>query len=316
MGIPTVNKVMLPVLQLVLDQEMHYSKIAIEISQQFDLTEEERNRRTTQGTVTIIQSRVLWANTHMYKAGIISRPKLGCVVATPEGKGFCMSHPKGFGVKELADFQKYKEWRREKPDQSPLPESDDRTADEEQSPQERLDVAYKQLDEMLRDELLAKLRSVEPQFFEQITLDLMVALGYCSEESAHPLGRSGDGGVDGIVEQDVLGLEAIYLQAKRWDKNNTVGSREIRDFIGALAGTPAKKGVFITSSSFSNDAKKKAKESSVGGMFIKLIDGEELTRLLIEHELGVVPHGRPVVVKRIDQNYFEGSEEEESKKGA
>ena len=303
-------------LQLVLDQEMHYSKIAIEISQQFDLTEEERNRRTTQGTVTIIQSRVLWANTHMYKAGIIERPKSGCVVATPEGKDFCMSHPKGFGVKELADFQKYREWRREKPDQSSLPESDDRTADEEQSPQERLDVAYKQLDEMLRDELLAKLRSVEPQFFEQITLNLMVALGYCNEKSARLLGGSGDGGVDGVVEQDVLGLEAIYLQAKRWEKNNTVSSGEIRDFIGALDGQPGiKKGVFITSSSFSDNAKKTAEKSNVG--VIKLIDGEELTRLLIKHEVGVAPdeHYEDFVVKRIDQNYFEGSEQEAQKPG-
>ena len=314
MAIPDFQTLMRPVLGLVLDKPKHYTACAAELVPVFNLTQEEVEELVGSGVRTTFVDRVYWTTVHMKGAGVIERPSRGYVLATDRGRSLYQAHPERIDTEVLEQFPEYIEFRQrstpratrarasvEEPGDTAteaIAESETRQS----TPRERIAIAYTELNSDLRTDLLESIRLSSPAFFERLILALVVALGYGSKEQAEHLGGPGDHGIDGLVNQDSLGLDKIYLQAKRYT-GHSVGEEDIRNFVGSLEAKGATKGVFVTASSFAPSVHR-FMESSRSAKQIRLIDGEELTRLLVEYNVGVVPDGEPLVVKKIDENYF------------
>jgi restriction system protein len=304
MAIPTFQDVMLPILKLIEDGQAHSVNEIIEyIEKEFELTDIEKLERIPSGKQRTIFNRVAWAITHIKKAGLIElRGKRGCYGITIEGQKLLAENPVEIGVKRLRAYPSYRKFinAEEQPTQTPLPkelESADKT------PEEIIGTLAKQLDLQLADELLEAIQSNTPTFFETLVVDLLLKMGYGGiEGSGEVTKRTGDGGIDGVIRQDELGLDLIYIQAKRWDKDTTVPRPEIQKFAGALLGEGATKGVFITTANFAKPAIDYAK--SVPNAKIILINGLSLAKLMIKHDLGVGT-SNTIRVKKIDLDYFE-----------
>lgn len=243
-------------------------------------------------------NRIGWALTYLGKAGLISSPSRGVWKITNEGLKVQKDPPKDFKIKYLSeinpDFNDFKNSKRKKKSFS---------ADEELSPDELLIENYEIIRQAVYEELLDKILSNTPDFFEKLVIDLLLKMGYGdgSDNAGRKLGRSGDEGIDGIISQDKLGLDIIYLQAKRWSKGNNVGRRDIQQFVGALSGQNANKGVFITTSNFTSEARDYQPKND---MKMSLIDGQKLASLLYEYEIGVSEERR-LILKKLDNDYFE-----------
>ena len=254
---------------------------------------------------TRFENRVAFALSDLALSGLLHRPHRGYYRLTQQGKDISPDNVLGF-VKETLkerDRKKRKGQRKKiaaKVD-APAPQiNDDRDIDDSRTggPDEHIETLYQSLNDMLAKQLLEKVKKVSPESFEALVLRLLEQMGYGDGR----LTRQGpDDGIDGIINQDALGLEKVYVQAKRWD--GPVGSNPISNFAGSLDRAGAHKGVFITSSSFNTNAVKAAEDISKGNKFIRLIDGQELTRLMIKHDIGVVPQ-RGIVLKKLDENYF------------
>ncbi|HBM10335.1 restriction endonuclease [Pseudomonas sp. Choline-3u-10] len=300
MAIPDFQSVMRPVLQAVGDGvPLPLSALRVRIADVFKLTEEERKERLPSGNQTVINNRVGWARTYLNKAGLLTIPNKGMVQITVRGREALASGPERITVSWLKQFPEFADFHTAKPqviDAAAVVDSDLA----ETTPDEQLAEAYQALQQSLADELLAQVRAATPSFFEQVVVDLMIAMGYggSRKEAGKATQLTNDDGIDGIIKEDKLGLDVIYLQAKRWA--NTVHRPEIDKFIGALTRKRARKGVFITTSDFSTGAKDAAL-----GLDIKvvLIDGIELARLMVEHNLGVSVK-QVYEVKQIDSDYF------------
>ncbi len=300
MAIPDFQSVMRPVLQAVGDGvPLPLSALRVRIADVFKLTEEERKERLPSGNQTVINNRVGWARTYLNKAGLLTIPNKGMVQITDRGREALASGPERITVSWLKQFPEFADFHTAKPqviDAAAVVDSDLA----ETTPDEQLAEAYQALQQSLADELLAQVRAATPSFFEQVVVDLMIAMGYggSRKEAGRATQLTNDDGIDGIIKEDKLGLDVIYLQAKRWA--NTVHRPEIDKFIGALTRKRARKGVFITTSDFSTGAKDAAL-----GLDIKvvLIDGIELARLMGEHNLGVSVK-QVYEVKQIDSDYF------------
>lgn len=300
MAIPDFQSVMRPVLQAVGDGvPLPLSALRVRIADVFQLTEEERKERLPSGNQTVINNRVGWARTYLNKAGLLTIPSKGMVQITDRGREALASGPVRITVSWLKQFPEFADFHTAKPqvpDAAAVADGDLA----ETTPDEQLAAAYQALQQSLADELLAQVRAATPGFFEQVVVDLMIAMGYggSRKEAGKATQLTNDDGIDGIIKEDKLGLDVIYLQAKRWA--NTVHRPEIDKFIGALTRKRARKGVFITTSDFSTGAKDAAL-----GLDIKvvLIDGIELARLMVEHNLGVSVK-QLYEVKQIDSDYF------------
>ena len=300
MAIPDFQSVMRPVLQAVGDGvPLPLSALRVRIADVFQLTEEERKERLPSGNQTVINNRVGWARTYLNKAGLLTIPNKGMVQITDRGREALATGPERITVTWLKQFPEFADFHTAKPqvpDAAVVADSDLA----ETTPDEQLAAAYQALQQSLADELLAQVRAATPSFFEQVVVDLMIAMGYggSRKEAGKATQLTNDDGIDGIIKEDKLGLDVIYLQAKRWA--NTVHRPEIDKFIGALTRKRARKGVFITTSDFSAGAKDAAL-----GLDIKvvLIDGIELARLMVEHNLGVSVK-QVYEVKQIDSDYF------------
>ena len=300
MAIPDFQSVMRPVLQAVGDGvPLPLSALRVRIADVFKLTEEERKERLPSGNQTVINNRVGWARTYLNKAGLLTIPNKGMVQITDRGREALANGPERITVSWLKQFPEFADFHTAKPqviDAAAVVDSDLA----ETTPDEQLAEAYQALQQSLADELLAQVRAATPSFFEQVVVDLMIAMGYggSRKEAGKATQLTNDDGIDGIIKEDKLGLDVIYLQAKRWA--NTVHRPEIDKFIGALTRKRARKGVFITTSDFSTGAKDAAL-----GLDIKvvLIDGIELARLMVEHNLGVSVK-QVYEVKQIDSDYF------------
>jgi restriction system protein len=304
MAIPTFQEVMLPMLQLTADGMPHTVKELVEhIENTFSLTDEERQKRIPSGKQRMIHNRVTWAILHIKKAGLIEpREKRGCYGITDEGRRLLAENPTEIGVKRLRRYASYRDFvhAEEQADDAPLPKTLD-TADK--TPEEIMGALAAQLELQLADELLEAISSNTATFFETLVVDLLLKMGYGGMEgSGQVTRRTGDGGIDGIIKQDELGLDTIYIQAKRWDKGISVSRPELQKFAGALLGEGATKGVFITTSSFGKPAIEYAK--SVPNAKIILIDGLALAKLMIKHDLGVGT-SNTIRIKKIDMDYFE-----------
>ncbi|MCK5732681.1 MAG: restriction endonuclease [Candidatus Latescibacteria bacterium] len=300
MPIPDYQTLLLPLLELASDGEEHSLKEAREkMADHFELGQDERRKLLPGGTQTVIYNRTGWARTYLKKAGILIDPKRGYFKITECGKELLRMNPSEINVEMLKqfegfrDFVEYKKTRDEKPTSVEVETSSD-------TPEEVLENAVQRINENLADGILENIGACSPSFFERLVVELLVRMGYGGslKEAGNVLGRTGDGGIDGIIKEDKLGLDIIYIQAKRWE--NVVSRPEIQRFVGALQGQRARKGIFITTSHYSRGA-----EEYVRGIENKvvLIDGNQLAQLMIENNLGVSIIST-YEIKRIDTDYF------------
>jgi len=300
MAIPDYQTVMLPLLRFLRDEiEHNIGEVVGSLADEFGLSADERQQLLGSGQQTIIRNRAGWARTYLQKAGLIASTRRGFFRITERGQTVLASKPERIDVKYLEQFQEFvafRELRHEREDEPPAPVD----APSDATPEEALDAAYGRLRLDLEAELLDQVKAASPSFFERLVVELLVQMGYGGtlRDAGQAVGRSGDGGIDGIIKEDRLGLDVIYIQAKRWD--STVGRPEIQKFAGALQGHRAHKGVFITTSSFSGDALEFV--SRIDSKIV-LIDGSALAKHMIDHNVGVST-SRSYAVKKIDSDYF------------
>ena len=299
MPIPDYQTVMLPLLKSLKDGQEHQMREIIEkLAQEFNLTDEERKALLPSGQQFIFDNRVGWARTYLKKAGLMESAHRGSIKITDRGRQVLEQSPPEITVNYLRQFKEFKEWistpKMDREQQGKEP------AKENLTPEEVIESAYKELREDLASELLKKVKSCSPSFFERLVVDLLLAMGYggSRKDAGMAIGRSGDEGIDGIIKGDKLGLDVVYIQAKRWE--NPVSRPEIQKFAGALMGKKAKKGIFITTSSFSKDAGEYADKIESK---IVLIDGETLAQLMIDHDIGVSNY-MTYTLKKVDNDYF------------
>jgi len=299
MPIPDYQSIMLPLLKFAGDQREYSLREAIEVlAQEFNLTEDERKKLLPSGLQEIFDNRVGWARTYLKKASLLDSTKRGFFNITPRGLDVLRKNPKTINVAFLRSFPEFVEFQSVKKDQD---ESESEAGKAmEKTPEESLESGYQRIRSNLSTELLAKAKSSSPKFFEKLVVELLLKMGYGSfrEDAGKATGGSGDEGIDGLINEDKLGLDVIYLQAKRWD--SIVGRPEVQKFAGALQGRKAKKGVFITTSKFSDDAHDFV--SKIDNKIV-LIDGEKLAQLMIDYDIGVSKHVS-FEIKKIDWDYF------------
>jgi len=298
MSIPDYQSIMLPLLRFASDKKEHSIREAIEsLADLFKLSEEEKKEVLPSGQQYVFDNRVGWARTYLKKAGLLESTRRSFFRITDLGLDVLSRHPKEINVKFLEQFPQFIEFRNVRREKI----EEEQKEGSEQTPQELLEYGYQKIKRELAQELLERVKQSPPRFFEKLVVDLLIKMGYGGslKDAGKAIGQSGDGGIDGIIKEDKLGLDVIYIQAKRWD--NVVGSKEIRNFVGSLAGTHANKGVFITTSSFTKDALEYVK--TIPHKVI-LIDGEMLTQLMIENDIGVTKV-TSYDIKKIDSGYFE-----------
>ena len=301
MVIPDYQSIMLPLLELAGDAEEHSLRDAVEtLADQFDLSDEERRELLPSGRQPTFDNRVGWARTYMKKAGLLESTRRGYFRITKRGLGVLEERPAKIDNAYLKQYPEFVRFQTPKQtdEQKVKPEPDD-----DATPEEEIEAAYQQLRESLAAELIETVKDCSPAFFEQLVIDLLVKMGYggTRKDAGQAIGRSGDGGIDGIIKEDRLGLDIVYVQAKKWD--NTVGRPEIQKFAGALQGQRARKGVFITTSEFSSAARDYV---SLIDSKIVLIDGETLAQLMLDFDIGVTKVA-VYELKRVDSDYFTGN---------
>jgi restriction system protein len=295
---------MLPLLRYAADGADHQLKEAVAaLAKEFQLTEEEKNEYLPSGQQTVFQNRVGWARTYMKKAGLLASPRRGYLAITERGRSVLGENPAAIDVtflERFPEFIEFKALRHEKEAEPPVAGTA-LPPDTGKTPHEALEAAYDRLRSELAAEILSTIKVSEPTVFEEIVVDLLVKMGYggSRKDAGQAIGRRGDEGIDGIIKEDRLGLDIIYIQAKRWDA--TVGRPEIQKFAGALDGQRARKGIFITTSDFSRDAEDYV--SRIDKKII-LIDGKTMARLMIDFGVGVTSVST-YEVKKLDSDYFE-----------
>lgn len=306
MPIPDYQEMMLPLLKIAASGEETWIQSCFDVlAEHFDLTEEERERSRASGE-TIFSNRVRWAKTYMTQAGLLESTRRGHFKITKVGSETLAKNPPLINNKYLRQFPAFVEFMRRSSSRNDKEDIAQKETEinESHTPEERIDAAYSAIDEALRSSLLVQVCKATPAFFEKLILDLMIAMGYGGawQDASNRVGKTGDGGIDGIINEDVLGLDVIYLQAKRYQTDATISSEAIRGFSGALTGKGATKGVFVATCKFSPSAREFAAHNKLQKMI--LIDGNDLTRLMVEHGVGVKTD-RKIEIKKIDVDYFE-----------
>ncbi len=299
MPIPDYQTLMLPLLRCFADGKEHSIQDLVNtLAREFSLSPEELRELLPSGKQTVFYSRVGWAKTYLAKAKLIDKVRRSHYVMTSRGREVLNENPPEIKNEFLAQFPEFTEFRRREAQKEA--QSEKEIYREEKTPEEVLEEAYAELRENLAQELLDIVRQSTPAFFERLVVELLVRMGYggSHREAARAVGQVGDEGIDGIIDQDRLGLDTIYIQAKKWDQ--CVGRPEIQKFVGALAGKRAKKGVFITTSSFSQEALRYA--STIEAKIV-LIDGKRLAELMIDYGVGVTTV-TTYQLKRVDSDYF------------
>lgn len=304
MAIPDYQTLMLPVLQLAADEKVHKFSHAVEaLAERFKLTEEERGELLPSGSQAVFNNRVGWARSYLKQAGLLASPRRGFFTITPLGKELLASNPGRIDAAALERYPQFQDFKNRRRDRTEAIHAEllPSHLESSETPEDALASAYQSLRKVLEEELLGMIKESSPSFFERLVIDLLVKMGYGGnrQDAARAIGKSGDGGIDGIINEDRLGLDVIYIQAKRWE--GVVGRPEIQKFAGALQGQRARKGVFITTSSFTREAQDFA---SIIDTKIILIDGAQLSRLMVEYNVGVSTVGQ-YEVKKIDSDYFD-----------
>lgn len=300
MAVPDYQTLMLPLLTLASDGKDHTISEAVEqLAKEFQLTDADRTEMLPSGRQATFDNRVGWARTYLKKAGLLESPGRARFRITAEGLSVLQSRPGRIDVSYLSRFPKFIEFR-----EASRPKASEEVTQDlppGQTPEEALDQGYQALRQELADEVLERVKKCSPRFFEQLVVNLLVAMGYGGSraDAGQAIGRSGDGGIDGTIKEDKLGLDIVYIQAKRWE--GTVSRPTVQGFAGSLEGVRARKGVLITTSHFSRDAKEYAATIEKK---IVLIDGEMLAQLMIDHNIGV-SEVASYSVKKIDLDFFD-----------
>ena len=298
MSVPTYDAMMLPLLRIASDGLEHSLAEAFDLlAKEFELTEEDRKKLLPSGRQHQFENRVGWARTYLKKAGLIETPGRGRFRMTERGRQVLAKKPRKIDYKFLMQFPEFAEF---KSVSSKEEESVAESQEADATPEEALESSYLRLRQGLAQELLDRVKKSTPQFFETLVIDLLVAMGYggSRHDAGQALGRSGDGGIDGMIKEDRLGLDVVYVQAKRWE--GTVGRPIVQAFAGSLEGVKARKGVVITTSRFSEDAIEFANRIEKR---IVLIDGPKLVNLMIDHGIGVTAVAS-YEVNKVDLDYF------------
>jgi len=309
MPIPDFQTVMLPFLEVIRDgQEHNIQDIINQLAIRYNLTQDERYQRSPNSTNIVFNNKIGWTKTHLKNAKLIENPRRGIVKISERGLQVLTENPLRIDMRYLSRYPEYVTFRMA----SRVLPAEDEVVDHTTvdivplmrntlTPFELLEQSYQEIRNDLADDLLEQVLSCSPQFFEQMVIDLLISMGYggSRQDAGQAIGQSHDGGVDGIIKEDKLGLDEIYIQAKRWNKT-TVGRPDVQNFVGSLVGRRAIKGIFITTSDFSRDA-----QEYVRGIDKKviLINGKELTQLMIDHGIGVTDI-TSYILKRVDTDYF------------
>ena len=297
MSIPDYQSIMLPLLKAVSDrQEQSFPSIVEALAAEFKLTASERRELLPSGGQFILDNRAGWARTYMKKAGLLTTPKRGVIQITDRGLQVLKENPQRVDNKVLRRFPEFLEFQGAKSEDAK--ELEPTATTEQLDPRENIEAGYHRIRKELSTELLTRIKGCSPGFFERLVVELLLKMGYggSRRDFGKAIGKPGDGGIDAVIKEDMLGLDAVYLQAKRWD-NGQVGSKEIQAFVGALHGRKARKGVFITTSGPAHDYVREIQDKVI------LIDGPTLADLLIEHGVGVSTVAT-YDVKKIDSDYF------------
>lgn len=301
MPVPDFQTLMLPLLRIAADgKERSVSEVREQLAEEFGLSEEERSQLLPSGRQPVFANRVAWAKVYLQQAGLLFSVRRGHFQISPRGLQILQNPPEKIDIRFLGQFPEFVEFRtpREKSqDESTISTVEDQ---ESETPEETLEESYQKIRGGLISELLAKIKDGTPQFFEKLVVELLIKMGYggSRREAGQTIGRSGDEGIDGIISEDRLGLDMIYLQAKKWE--GTVGRPEIQKFVGALHGKRAKKGVFLTTGNFSSEASNYAEHIDPK---VVLIDGRQLAELMIDFDVGVTAIAT-YQIKRVDTDYF------------
>ena len=298
MAIPDFQSIMLPLLNFCADGQEHTNREAIEaLSEHFGLIEEEQKQLLPSGQQRVFDNRVAWARAHMKMAHLLENTRRGVFRITDRGKDVLSKSPSEINLRFFKQFPEYTEARLKRKTSRDKEESEELEA---RTPEEQIEQAYETLRENLASDLLAQLKFSSPAFFEKVVVEVLVKMGYggSRRDAGQAIGRSGDEGIDGIIKEDRLGLDIIYIQAKRWD--NTVSRPEIQKFAGALQGKRARKGIFITTSEFSGGASEYV--NAIDSKII-LVDGEQLAKLMLDFNVGVSTEA-VYELKKLDSDYF------------
>jgi restriction system protein len=305
MAVPDYQSLMLPVLVASAKDEVRIGDIVNQLAEELKLSPEERSELLPSGKQTLFSNRVHWAKTYLGKANLIEITRRGHFKITERGRDVLRSHPARIDNNFLTQFPEFRDFRERSSGES------DQTAklvtvisaDQKQTPDEIMRSAHHQIETSLAQELLDRICKASPEFFERLIVNLLLRMGYggSTADAGRALGRSGDDGVDGVIDQDALGLDRVYIQAKRYTTGNNIGAGAIRDFFGSLDRHKAAKGLFVTTSTFSPSARETAEFLSKR---IVLIDGEQLTRLMIRYNVGCRIEDS-LEIKKLDEEFFE-----------
>ena len=302
MAIPDFQSIMLPLLELISDRKEHKMRdLTDALAVKIGVTDEEQKELLPSGAAPVFYNRTAWAKTYLKKAGLLDSPKLGIVVITNLGIEVLQKNPATINVNFLKKFTVSSEssFVQSKAIESTLDSVKEQSI---QTPDELLENAYQKLRKSLASDLINRVIDLSPAFFEKMVVELLVKMGYGGslKDAGRAIGKSGDEGIDGTIKEDKLGLDIIYIQAKRWKVGNAVGRPDLQKFVGALAGQGAKKGIFITTSNFTKEAIEYTPRNETK---IVLIDGVQLAQLMIDYNLGCTQQ-QVYEVKKIDNDYF------------
>lgn len=301
MAIPDYQTIMLPLLRFTGDEKEHHVRDMIDhLAGVFQLTTEERRRLLPSGNDIAFDNKVKWSRLYLSKAGLLESRRRGYWKITTSGLQVLSQNPSKIGTKFLEQLPQYRAWKRTFSKEAKKEARDKVKVVDEQTPEEALEYGYQEMRNNLRQQLLKEVTNVSPSFFEKLVVELLVKMGYGGtvKDAARVRGGSGDEGIDGVIKEDRLGLDTIYVQAKKWQ--NPVGRPKLMEFVGALKGQRANRGVFIATSRFTNDAIDYA--SKVDSKVV-LIDGDQLAELMIDFHIGVSPFVT-YEIQRLDSDYF------------
>lgn len=300
MAVPDFQSLMLPVLRAFEDgKDTSVGDVRARVANAERLTDHDLREMLPSGRQAVFTNRVAWAISYLRRAGLLERTQRGVYQVVREGERVLADPPPSLDIKYLQRFPAFVAWRNVTPKKQ--------VRDSSRTPEEALEAADRELTEALEAEVRDRLLKATPSFLEQAVVGLLIAMGYGGGDATmgRVTGRAGDGGIDGTIKEDKLGLDEVYVQAKKYASGSSVGAGELRNFVGALVGAHAQKGVFVTTANFTASAQKFAAQSPKR---IVLINGEELARLMVRHDVGVRvrdPHRPPIRIKGIDEDFFD-----------
>lgn len=303
MSIPNYQCFMLPVLESAAHGAVNISDVVNKLADDMNISEEDRKIKISSGS-SLLYGRISWAKTYLMQAGLLESVGRGQFIATAEGLSLLAKKPKEINNKILERYPSFNAFKKRSKKSTKQQENLTENSDlDELSPEEAIHQSLENLNQSLASDLISRILKANPTFFENLIIKLLIAMGYSNntDEGWEHTGKTGDDGIDGVINQDVLGVDKIYIQAKRYSDNHSVTAGDLRNFIGALDMCRAAKGVFVTTSEFTSEARNTVKKSTKN---IVLIDGEQFAQLMIKYGVGCKTK-ETIKIQKIDEDFFE-----------